>query len=291
MARRQQTELDFRGADFDAASSFRAAMNAAREKLNRIPLAATGLSPLRWNQTKELIMAIIAHERAGLGRGANTQPALEAVMRTSGLTRDQAYRARQQALGLGLIQCSRRYRSRDREPDTFSADLEAIERLALLKRGPPCEQVLTGANRCEQVLTGANSSRRGSNTRAPAGAAKELLINSSSSSGGSEERGARSGEQETPCSVLPAPCASEEEVVIFLGKVRRALPAPLRLERAVRTALAAGVSLGELRARARWFAERQFDWPAEHRPGVLYSGLAEAQPGQAAASGWPYKRR
>lgn len=85
------------------------------------------------------------------------------------------------------------------------------------------------------------------------------------------------------------PPASSEEVEELLAKIRRLLPAPLRLAEAIDAALAAGCTVEQLRQRCRWFQQHQGDWKSEHRKGVLYHGLAECRPDFADHQGWPYR--
>ena len=65
---------------------------------------------------------------------------------------------------------------------------------------------------------------------------------------------------------------------------------PTRLREALASAVANGCTVDELRERCRWFHKHWMDWPAEHRPGAFYRGLADAVPGVPPDHGWPYQR-
>ena len=65
---------------------------------------------------------------------------------------------------------------------------------------------------------------------------------------------------------------------------------PRLLETAIRRALASGCSQEQVWNRCKWFAREQTQWQAEHRPGVLFRGLADAQPELRDSEGWPYQR-
>ncbi len=77
----------------------------------------------------------------------------------------------------------------------------------------------------------------------------------------------------------------------FIANIRRQLPAPSALEDAIQLAFHNGCNLDDLRARVVWFANHQHHWSADHRPGVLYHGLADAYPMMAPDKGWPYQKR
>jgi hypothetical protein len=82
----------------------------------------------------------------------------------------------------------------------------------------------------------------------------------------------------------------EEKFRKLVRECRQKIPnAPRLLEEALRAALAAGVTLDELWHRCGWFYKHWHEWPAEHRPGAFYTGLAEAQPGMRPQDGWPYR--
>jgi len=90
----------------------------------------------------------------------------------------------------------------------------------------------------------------------------------------------------------PVPGSEEEDFVRKLAsECRRKIPnAPRLLESALRRALAAGCRQEQVWNRCKWFAREQTQWQAEHRPGVLFRGLADAQPELRDSEGWPYQR-
>lgn len=175
---KRQTELDFAGSEADRAIEFRAALTNLRDKLGRVCPDAVGLSGRRWQQVRELIMAIKCYEIAG------RQPELERLMRTSGLSRDQWKVARHTALALGLVVAARQYVGRTRAADRLTVHEAAIDDLARARgptNSPPTPL---------QLPCNSPPARRGDTSypRAPAGAAKELPNNLSSSSSSARER-------------------------------------------------------------------------------------------------------
>lgn len=81
----------------------------------------------------------------------------------------------------------------------------------------------------------------------------------------------------------------EHTIARMAGRCRERIPCcPVFLEDAIRRALAARVTLDELRARCAWFAGHWHEWPAEHREGVMHFGIAHARPGLPPDRGWPY---
>lgn len=262
----RQTQIDFPQLEREAraAEAERAVELAAR--LRSIDPAAAGVTPLAWQRVSEVIMA-------AWSTTTTTSP-------PGSLTRDQHDRARRTAERLGLVRTTRRYQNGKRLSDAVDVDVGRIDALVALTRAGPnwsrtshCAQVRPSAPNCAQLRPSAPNRCE---TAAPSSFLNLNLKPSSSSSLLDREEGRKNEEE-------------EEEVEKFLEKVRRLLPAPLRLDEAVATALAAGVTLDELRARCRWFQQRQIEWKAEHRPGVLYVGLRDARPGQPADRGWPYR--
>ena len=83
----------------------------------------------------------------------------------------------------------------------------------------------------------------------------------------------------------------EEDVVgvVKLKKsIRDKLPAPMKLDEAVDTAIANGCTIAELTQRAVWFGNNQKTWKSCDLPGVLYLGLLHAWPGMQPDQGWPH---
>lgn len=172
-----QQRIPFEGAEQDARVEFRQKMTALRDKLKRVTPEAVGLTGLRWEQVRELIMAIMSYTLAG------RQPELAGMLRTSGLSRDQWYLARENALALGLVTASRRYVSRRRRVDQLAVDQLAVDQLA---RGPTkSDQVQLGPTRSDQVRPSPTSIKEDT-TRA----AKELPNNLSSAAANTNTKAA-----------------------------------------------------------------------------------------------------
>lgn len=263
----RQTKIDFPLLEAEASAAERERANELAARLRSIDPAAAGVSPLAWQRVSELVMA-----------AWTTTTTTTKTPTAAHLSRDQHDRARRTAQRLGLLRITRRYQHGKRLSDAVDVDVGRVDALVALTRAGPersrtsqCAQLRpTAPNPCAQVRPSAPKLHG------------DLLfflhpVNTSSSSSLSRKADIRQEEV-------------EEEILIFLAKVRRLLPAPLRLDEAVAAALAAGVTLDELRARCRWFLERQVDWPAEHRPGVLFVGLRNARSGMPADRGWPYRR-
>ena len=193
-----QEAIDFPGADADASSVFRYQMTRLREQLAAIPLAATGLTGLRWNQVRELVMAIKSYELAG------RQPQLLDLLRTSRLSRDQWYVAREHALGLGLISSTRQYLSRARAADVLAIDVEAIARLAHQPRGPTKSDQHRIAPNSTELVRPSPTSTKEVTTRA----ALELPINSSTAAASACARTSPTGDRQAGGEVAAA--AAEE---------------------------------------------------------------------------------
>jgi hypothetical protein len=256
--------LEFGGAEQDARAEFQLAMTRLREKLKSIPPAAAGLSGLRWEQVRELIMAIMSYALAG------RQPELSDMLRTSGLSRDQWYTARDHALALGLITTARRYRSRRRAVDQLAVDQLAVDQLA---RGPTnTDQVRLTPNRSDQ--------HRPSPTRTEeytTRAALELPNKPSTSTTKTRAKRTRAARR------LAKTVEVVEEAIQKSGVDCR-----LRVK-AIRHAVRVGkATRAELLARVAWFALHAEHYAAENRGGALYVGIHDAERGMSVHQGWPH---
>jgi len=283
MAGRQQTQLDFRGADADASVAWRYQMDRLREALSAIEPATVGLSDRAWRNVRELIMATRSYELHG------RQPAVWELLKTSGLSDRQWKAARQSALRLRLIRAVRGYRGTRRLPDSLAVAIDVI--LALAKKPTPAAR---GPNpqpppACPQGGCSPSAARlqpvrsHTVNPRAPAGAAKEFPIsNTTTTSAGARAESASiargTGEQAVEVEVLIDDCER------LFGDA-----CPERIGPAIRAALANGCTIAQLRARCRWFLKHQTRWPVEHRPGTIHDGIKYATAGMSDSRGWPYR--
>jgi hypothetical protein len=264
-----QQRIPFEGADQDASVEFRQKMTMLREKLKSVAPEAAGLSGLRWEQVRELIMAITSYKLRG------RQPPFEDVIKTSTLTRDQAYVARKNAERLGLMIAKRRYIAGVRGADELAVDELAVDELAVdeLARGPTNAELHRMApNKSELHRTTPNSTARFTNPRTRAGAAKELPINSSSSS--TRVRAKRR---------LQKAIEEVEEAVKKIGVECRGIQAAV--SQAIRDGKA---TRQELLERVAWFGQQLEHYAPEHRGGALKRGLEIARRGMPVREGWPY---
>ena len=167
----------------DWETPFRARMNELRARLRSVECAVTRLSPLRWDQVVEVMMAIWAH---ALPTGEARAPT-ERIRLTSGLSRDQYYRALAAAKEIGIVLAVTSYTSEARRSDLLRVAHAAIDELVAESRrcraGPAsgatpatrCDQVRPGATRCDQVRPGATTLKE--HARASLELPKNLITN------------------------------------------------------------------------------------------------------------------
>jgi hypothetical protein len=139
MAGRQQ-ELDFN-------TPFAERMAELRARLRSVEVAVTRLSPLRWGHVTELMMSIWAHT----SRSGECSAPTERIRTTSGLSRNQYYRALAAAKYLGLVVGVPTYTAETRHSDRLRIVHDRLDELLGATRR---EQVRPGETRREQVRPG-----------------------------------------------------------------------------------------------------------------------------------------
>lgn len=176
----QQQTLDFE-------TPFKGFQNELRAQLKSINPKLWGVGRGRWSQIVEVTMAIssFAYGQKDHVCRADTKAIITVANRDwqQNLSQAQYYRARRDAIELGILEGWENYASRSRKSDCLEICRETILEMAsqsrLQKLGradrqidgaktvtqtpkptsyPPPPKLQTGANRCQQVQTGANRS-------------------------------------------------------------------------------------------------------------------------------------
>jgi hypothetical protein len=134
MARKQDDQRDFYPAWEERTRELRA-------RLRSIEPGSAGLSPRRWEQVRELLMAVASYERRTPDGERQCRQAAEKLLATARLgTRQlasvgQLYAARREAERLGLLGSSRNYAGGVRGEDLLWVVDARIEELAAATRG------------------------------------------------------------------------------------------------------------------------------------------------------------
>jgi hypothetical protein len=272
MAGRQQ-QLGFESAERDARAAYQERNNELRSRLRSIEVSLTGLSARRWKHVTEMLMSAWSHATTTTGDAGKP---LDRFVATSGLSRDQFYRAREDAVELGLLAVTQCYRGRQRHPDRLDVNVGMVDRLVEQSRFWRDEKLRPGATRCDQVRPGATSIKEDNCARVLPKKPKKLNTTSSSSPA-----------RELSSTEIDRLIAEVEEVVGEFGFEIT------YLAEAVRQASRAGCSRQQILARVGWFGDRLDWWQVEFRPGALYTGIFCTRPTQPVEKGWPHleKRR
>lgn len=284
MAGRQQQNLGFEAAERDARASYAERNNELRSRLRSIEVSLTGLSPLRWKNVFEMLMSVWSHATTTTGEAGKP---LEAYLATSGLKRNQFYRAREDAVELGLLAVTQHYHGRQRAPDRLDVNVGAIDTLVEQSRFWRDHKMRLAETRWDQVGLAETSIKEDTARVGPKIPNKPNTTSSyeiPDREARSAKRPERTRDQQPDIDRL---IEEVEEVVNGFGF------AVTYLADAIREAARSGCSREQILDRIAWFGERLDWWQPEFRPGSLYTGIICAHPRRAVHDGWPHleKRR